>query len=233
MLNPDKLGNTSNLPLTLRIFAAFLHQFFKLLYHQFAWTYDGVAWLVSLGSWRKWVLTVVPYLNGPRTLEIGYGPGHLQTTLCQKGITSFGLDESRQMGNITRQRLSRLGLQPNLVRGDALALPFVKQSIHQVVMTFPSEYILNPTTLAEIHRVLVDDGLAVLLPLAWITGRKPLERLVAWFTRATGESHPWNERSLEPLEKAGFKVDWEMIDLGSSKVLLIRMLKSTNSGAVL
>lgn len=233
MQNPDKLGSTPNLSLTLRIFAAFLRQFFKLLYHQFAWTYDGVAWLVSLGAWRKWVLSVVPYLNGPRTLEIGYGPGHLQTTLCQKGITPFGLDESRQMENITRRRLTRLGLQPNLVRGDALALPFVQRSIHQVVMTFPSEYILNPTTLAEIHRVLVDDGLAVMLPLAWITGRKPLERLVAWFTRAAGESPAWNEQSLEPLKKAGFKVYWEMIDLGSSKILLIRMVKSTNSGAVL
>jgi ubiquinone/menaquinone biosynthesis C-methylase UbiE len=231
MQNPDRLGSAPRLPLSINIIAAFLRQLFKLLYHQFAWTYDGVAWFVSLGAWRKWVLSVVPYLNGPRTLEIGFGPGHLQAALWKKGRTPFGLDESRQMGRITRQRLTRNGVQPNLIRGDAMALPFVQRSIHQVVMTFPSEYILNPSTLTEIHRVLVDDGIAVMLPLAWITGRKPFERMVAWLTRLIGESAEWDEQSLEPLKKAGFKVDWEMIKFDASKILVIRMIKSISSGA--
>jgi SAM-dependent methyltransferase len=226
MPNTDSQGRPLILPLPVRIFAASLRLFFNLLYHQFAWTYDGVAWMVSLGSWQKWVLSVVPYLSGPRTLEIGFGPGHLQAAVSRKGISPFGLDESHQMGQIARQRLIRLNIQPNLVRGDALALPFSERSFNQVVMTFPSEYILNPLTLAEIHRVLADDGTAVMLPLAWITGRKPLERLVAWFTHLIGEAPEWHKESLIPLRNAGFNVDWQMSDLNSSKILVIRMVKS-------
>jgi SAM-dependent methyltransferase len=233
MPNPNKRIDELKTPLTIRIFATFLRQFFKLLYHQFAWTYDAVAWLVSLGAWKKWVLAVLPYLNGPRTLEIGFGPGHLQTALHQAGITPIGLDESSQMGRITKQRITRLGFKPNLVRGDARALPFAERSFHQLVMTFPSEYILNPTTLSEIHRVLLDDGIAVMLPLAWLTGRKPWERAVAWFTHITGESPEWHEQSMDIIKDAGFNVDWEIIDLVSSKILVIRMVKPTSSRASL
>jgi ubiquinone/menaquinone biosynthesis C-methylase UbiE len=231
MANLDIRGNAKALPFVVRTFAAFLRLFFKLLYHQFAWSYDGIAWLVSLGAWQKWVLSTLRYIDGPRTLEIGFGPGHLQAALSQKGISTYGLDESRQMGRITRQRLTMLGLHPKLVRGGAQTLPFAERSFNQVVMTFPSEYIFNPDTLTEIRRVLVDSGSVVILPLAWITGRKPLERAVAWITRLTGESPEWQEASTETLKNAGFNVDWEMIDLGSSKILVIRMVKSMASGS--
>jgi ubiquinone/menaquinone biosynthesis C-methylase UbiE len=230
MQNRADLGQSSQIPLVVRIYAAFLRSFFNLLYHQFAWTYDGVAWLVSLGAWQKWVLSIVRNLNEPRILEIGFGIGHLQEALHRKGITPFGLDESRQMGRITQHRLSRLGLYPILVRGNALALPFAECSFHQVVMTFPSETILNRSSLAEIRRVLADNGMVLILPLAWITGRKLLERAIGWLTRVTGESPEWHEQSLEPLKNAGFTVDWEMVDLGSSKVLVVKMVKSVTFG---
>ncbi len=225
MQNPANLGSRTPLSPGIRLLASFLRLFFKLLYHQLAWTYDWVAWIVSLGSWQKWVLSVVPYLEGPRTLEIGFGPGHLQEALSRKGITIFGLDESVQMGQTAQRRLIRLGFHPNLIRGDALAIPFAACSFHHVVMTFPSEYILNPVSLAEIHRVLTDGGTAIMLPLAWITGKKPLERTAAWINRITGEAPEWNEKSLEPLKNAGFTVSWEMIEFDSSKALLIRMDK--------
>jgi ubiquinone/menaquinone biosynthesis C-methylase UbiE len=229
MPNPASLSSQPRLPLPIRIFEAILRLFFNLLYHQLAWTYDGVAWIVSLGAWQKWVLSVVPYLNRPRTLEIGFGPGHLQAALNRNGMIAFGLDESHQMGRIAKRRLTRLGVQPKLARGDAVVLPFAEKSFHQVVMTFPSEYILNRASLVEIHRVLVDDGVAIMLLLAWITGQKPLERAVAWFTHVTTQAPDWHAESLEPLKNAGFKVSWEMIDLNSSKVLMVRMEKSFTS----
>jgi ubiquinone/menaquinone biosynthesis C-methylase UbiE len=214
------------LALPKRILIISLRFFFKLLYHQFAWTYNWVASIVSLGAWQKWVTSVLPYLIGPRTLEIGFGPGHLQVALIFKGIIVFGLDESQQMIQIAQRRLSKLGLLPNLIRGDACTLPYADNCFHQIVMTFPSEYILNPTSLNEIHRVLIDGGMAIILPLAWITGRKPLERLAAWFNHVTGEAPEWNEKSLEPLKTFGFDVSWDMLDFNTSKILIIRMLKS-------
>ena len=74
----------------------FLRFFFHQLYHGFAWTYDFVAASVSIGRWRGWVLTALPYLEGPRVLELGHGPGHLQLALFESGLAPLGLDASRQ-----------------------------------------------------------------------------------------------------------------------------------------
>ena len=226
MQKPNNLGGMPPLAFPKRILIVLLRLFFKLLYHQFAWTYDWVASVVSLGSWQTWVTSVLPYLDSPRILEIGFGPGHMQVALSQKGITVYGLDESRQMAQIAHRRMTKLGLHSNLIRGDARTLPFSGNCFHQVVMTFPAEYILNPTSLTEIRRVLVDGGMAIMLPIAWITGRKPLERLAAWVNRITGETPEWDEKSLEPLKTAGFEVSWEMKNFNNSKILIIRLLKS-------
>jgi len=225
----EKTNNVSGLsPLSLpkRVFLIFLRTFFRLLYHQFAWTYDGVASLVSLGAWQKWVLAVLPFVDSPRTLEIGYGPGHLLTGLYQKGINAYGFDESYQMEQLAKKRFKRFGLRPILIRGDAQTLPFADESFQQVVMTFPAEYILKSATLSEIRRVLIKGGAALVLPFAWITGRKPWERLAAWVSRVTGEAPEWDERALDPLKKVGFEVSWELINFHSSKIVLIHLLKS-------
>jgi ubiquinone/menaquinone biosynthesis C-methylase UbiE len=225
----EKTNSVAGLPplsLPKRLFLIFLRSFFKLLYHQFAWTYDGVASIVSLGLWQKWVQSVLPFVDGPRTLEIGYGPGHLLVGLYQKGIKAYGLDESNQMGKLAKKRVEHLGLRPNLIRGDAQTLPFADESLHQVVITFPAEYILKSATLSEIRRVLIKGGEALVLAVAWITGRMPWERAAAWVSRVTGEAPVWDESVLDPLKKVGFEVSWEMIYFPSSKIVLIRLLKS-------
>lgn len=225
----EKTNSVAGLPplsLPKRLFLIFLRTFFKLLYHQFAWTYDGVASIVSMGAWIKWVQSVLPFVDGPRTLEIGYGPGHLLVGLYQKGIKAYGLDESIQMGKLAKKRVERLGLRPNLIRGDAQTLPFANESFHQVVMTFPAEYILNSPTLSEIHRVLIKGGVALVIPVAWITGRKPWERVAAWVNRITGEAPAWDERVLDPLKRVGFEVSWEMINFSYSKIVLVHLLKA-------
>lgn len=225
MRKTNSLDGLPPLSFPKRLLLTFLRTFFKLLYHQFAWAYDGVASIVSLGIWQKWVKSVLPYLDGPRVLEIGFGPGHLLVGLHQKGITAYGLDESRQMGHIAKRRLERLGRSSNLIRGDTKTLPFADECIHQVAMTFPAEYILNSTTITEIRRVLIKGGVALVLPFAWITGRRPWERLIAWVNRVTGETPDWDEKGLDPLKKAGFEVSWELLDFTSSKIILIRLLK--------
>jgi SAM-dependent methyltransferase len=220
-------NHNGNLPFSLPIHsvALYLHVFYKLLYHQFAWTYDLVASIVSLGAWQSWVQSVLPYLDGPRTLELGFGPGHLQVSLYQKGISAYGLDESSQMAHITRRRITRLGKALNLVRGHAQTLPYANESFHQIVMTFPAEFLLNHQTFTEIHRVLVNGGAAFIVPFAWITGLKPLERAVAWLNHITGEAPDWDEKFMEPMKNLGFDISWTMIDLRFSKILIIQLTK--------
>ncbi len=197
--------------------------FFYHFYHASAWTYDFVAAVVSIGRWKDWIQTVIPFIAGTHILEIGHGPGHLQRILRTRGLLAVGLDESRQMGFLAKRNT---GGSARLTRGLAQALPFPSQMFDSVVSTFPSEYIFDPRTLSDVFRVLRNGGRFIILPVAWITGRAFLDRLAAWLFRVTGET-PANvmdiigERTVQPLEKAGFKVETEQIEIASSVVLIV------------
>jgi ubiquinone/menaquinone biosynthesis C-methylase UbiE len=199
----------------------FLRFFFYLIYEPFAWSYDIVAWLVSLGRWKNWIFGTLPELPGPRVLELGHGPGHLQIALNQKGIHVFGIDRSAQMGRIAYRRLVKARAAPNLVRATADHLPFPPKVFDQLVATFPSEYIVLSATLEEAKRGLSPRGKFVILPVAWIRGTLPWDLLAAWLFHVTGQAPSWNKRFSDPLRRAGFVVDEKMVRIKDSEVMLI------------
>ena len=206
-----------------RFIRGFLKVFFSLLYHSFAWSYDAIAWIVSLGRWITWINSVAPFIQGKRVLEIGHGPGHLQMTLVKQGLQVFGLDESRQMGKQAFHRIKRIG-QPKLSRGLADHLPFPSSSFDAVVSTFPSEYIILPATLQEISRVLAPGGKLVVLLAAWFSGKDWLEKAAAFLFRVTDQV-PSSENQrldlLQPFLVAGYKARLDWIDIHSSRLLLV------------
>ena len=207
----------------MRLVLVLLRSIFSLLYHQFAWTYDLVAATVSLGRWKDWVQSALPYLDG-RILEIGFGPGHLQLSLHARGLPAFGLDESRQMARRASRLLRKKGCLPKLSRGLAQNLPFMKNSFNSMVATFPSEYIFDPHTLKEIRRVLTPGGKLVVIPTAWITGSRIQERLAAWLFQVTGQA-PAIEASLRGMNtlfaQNGFDARHELVEFSGSRVLVM------------
>jgi len=208
--------------ITRKIMQAVLH----LLYHPFAFTYDLIAAIVSLGRWKDWVLSVVPFIQGDHVLELGHGPGHLQGRLQDLNRAVVGLDESAWMTNLARKRLRRSGRgHINLVRAIAQNLPFPGGYFDTIVSTFPSEYIFHPVALAEVRRCLREGGRLVVLPVAWHTGKKLIERYAAWIFKVTGESPPLEdalfERIRTPFENAGFQVDMQKLEVESSLLLVL------------
>ncbi len=208
----------------MRLIQILLRPFFYLLYHQFAWTYDLVAAVVSLGRWKEWVETALPYMDG-QVLEIGFGPGHLQASLIENNISTFGLDESPQMIRQATKRLRKKGTDNHLIRGYAQTIPFPKEIFNNVIATFPADYIFDPQTLNEIRRVLLPAGTLVIIPTAWITGGRPLERLAAWVFMVSGEA-PGNPHLMSTALRsrflnAGFKASSEIVEKRGSKVLVI------------
>ena len=225
-----------------------LRLFFRLLYHEFAITYDLVAATVSFDRWKDWVMSVLPFIQGKRILEIGHGPGHLQQALLSQGMVAVGIDASPQMGHLAQRNLRKRAssaapngsshspvspsayTQINLTRGLAQHLPFPNETFNTVVATFPAEYIFDPTTLIEARRVLVQDGRFVILPGATITGRSGIDRLLAWIFQVTGETPPnlseiLHERSKEPFAKAGFQVEVHEVTIRSSLVFIMLATK--------
>ena len=124
------------------------------LYHELAWVYDPVSWLVSLGGWdyiRKWTLD---YLAGSRVLEIGFGTGELLFELTRKGYTTFGLDLSPQMQRVVNRKCQHCSVRLPRVRASSQGIPFPDDTFDSVVATFPASYIFDPATWLEVARVL-------------------------------------------------------------------------------
>ena len=217
--------------LLTKILTRVLRLFFRLLYHEFSWSYDWVAWVVSIGRWKDWVLSTLPYLTGPEVLEVGHGPGHLQAALLRNGVHAFGLDESPQMGLRAYQRLRRQGLSCCLVNGYAQSMPFPAQAFSQVVATFPSEYIFDEDVAAEIYRVLMPGGAAVILPSAIITGSSLFDRLAALLFRLTAQAPSQLDKAFisqltAPFHQQGFEVEAITPSISSSRLLILLARKS-------
>lgn len=203
----------------------FTKLFFYLLYHPLAWSYDIVSWIVSFGHWRSWIDTTLPYLTGNKVLELGYGPGHLQVSLLARGISPAGLDASRNMARITRNRLRQTGYPNSAAIGYVQFLPFSIETFDQVVATFPTEYIFEQETLKEVYRALKPGGYLLVLPIAWLTESRWYVRWIAKLFSVTHQSPNWDASIMIPFIQAGFSTEMRQVDLDSSKVLLIKANK--------
>lgn len=198
---------------------------FHLLYHQAAWAYDTVAAAVSLGQWRAWGAAALPFLPGPRVLELGHGPGHLLVALAAAGYDAIGLDLSPQMSRQAARRVARLPEPPALIRAHASALPLPPATFDGVLAAFPTAYITAPATLAAVYRALRPGGALVLVPEARLGGRSPLVRLIDALYLATGQratedggrSGFW----LTQLATAGFAVNVRHVTVGESNVTVV------------
>jgi len=170
------------------------------------------------------------FVQGPRILELGFGPGHLLLALQEQGFSVFGLEASRQMLRIAQKRLTGLRPKPGLVCGVSQALPFACTSFNNIISTFPTTFIFQADTLAEIHRLLTPGGSLVILLSAWITDRSLFSRFLAWLFRVTGQVPPdtFNEHHLlSPFIAAGFTPQTRWLELPDSRLLFIVAFNNT------
>lgn len=140
---------------------------FRLLYHEMAFMYDTVSHFVSLGDWRTWQRSVFQFLPSPDEtgiiLELAHGTGDLQIDLANRGYNSIAIDLSPQMGKIAQKKLSTFNICANLVRASGMMLPFRKGQFSYAVCTFPTAFIFTPQTLAELYRVMKQNGQVIIV----------------------------------------------------------------------
>jgi len=193
---------------------------FHLLYHQFAFTYDAVAWWVSLGQWQDWTRTALKRVCGPRVLEIGHGPGHLLIALARSGCHPIGIDLSPEMIRLARKNIQRAGVTVPQVQCRVQALPFRSGAFDSVVSTFPTDYIADRATLREVQRVTNDQGRLIVVVGAQLIGRAPSKRFIEWLYRITGQrSTQFDEAAI--FDQLGMPARIEMEQIGASTVTLI------------
>ncbi len=200
----------------------FLRWFFLHLYTDLAWSYDAVAWLSSFGGWSSWRRTALDRVSPSSTvLEVGFGTGHLLAEASQYDVRLFGVDASPQMVRITARRLRRAGLPLAIARAEAQALPFPRHAFPAALSTFPSEYIFDEASLADIRRVLTPGASLVVVVSARILPRSLWEYVIRWLYDKTGQSPGPDPRYLEPFHRAGFAAHYETVEVPGASVLQI------------
>ncbi|GHO94494.1 hypothetical protein KSF_045420 [Reticulibacter mediterranei] len=148
---------------------------FEILYRN-RYLYRFASTVPFAGQWRVWQQLVLSRIRGMDVLELGCGLGDLQVDLRKASYQSKAIERSPQMVAAARNALRRhrLGDPANIIQGSAQSLPFGDASFDTVVSTFPSEYIYDPDTIAEVERVLRPGGRLIvieganLLPVGFI-----------------------------------------------------------------
>jgi ubiquinone/menaquinone biosynthesis C-methylase UbiE len=204
---------------------------FHLLYHQLAFTYDAVAWSVSLGQWQAWGRTALSRVRGLRVLEIGHGPGHLLIALARSGRQPIGIDLSPQMIRLAQQNIRRAAVPAPQVQCRAQALPFRSGEFDSVVATFPTDYIADPATLREVQRVTNDRGRLIVVFGAQLIGRAPSKLLIEWLYRLTGQREAKADEEESIFDRVRMPARIETETVGASTVTLIVAEKNPPGGS--
>ena len=203
--------------------------------------YDLMNDLMSAGlhrAWKRFAVEVSGVRRGQRVLDLAGGTGDLARRFAQR-VGPSGMvvhtDVNNEMLRIGRDRLIDTGLFLPTVQCNAEALPFRDRSFDCVAIGFGLRNVTRKeTALAEMRRVLVPGGVALVLEFSRVA--PPLTRAYDWYSfnvlprlgrlvshdeasyRYLAESirmHPDQEALKAMMEQCGFdRVDYHNLAAG-------------------
>ncbi len=175
-------------------------------YDRFAPWYDWVEGVPDLLGVRRLRRRLLRQASG-KVLEVAVGTGkNLQ--YYPRGCRIIGIDVSREMLNVARERAAKLSMEVSPLLADAEALPFSDKSFETIVSSLSTCTFPNPVNaLREMARVCKPAGRILLVE----HGRSNREWLARWQDRHADQfAKPlgchWNREPLELARKAGLKV---------------------------
>jgi ubiquinone/menaquinone biosynthesis C-methylase UbiE len=80
---------------------------FDTFYTRFAGIYDFLV--KSLPVWKNWLKQALPFICGPRALEVSFGTGYLLTQYADR-FQAFGIDYNAAMAQTAKRNLQQRGL---------------------------------------------------------------------------------------------------------------------------
>ena len=176
---------------------------FETLYRN-RYLYRFASTVPFAGQWRTWQRLVLSRIQGQNVLELGCGLGDLLADMLEAGYSCQAVEHSPEMVSAARDTLRkrRVGTSGLIIQGSAQALPFGDASFDTVVSTFPSEYIFDPDTIAEIARVLRPGGRLIvvlgsqLLPIGTLQPILVLLQLFVYGPRKRNASTRVNQQNI-------------------------------------
>jgi ubiquinone/menaquinone biosynthesis methyltransferase len=145
-------------------------RYVRTLFSTIADRYDLITVLLSYGQDRRWkrrlvglVGNVAPHA-GARALDLATGTGDIAFRLAAAGMQVVGLDVTRRMIELAREKSAVHGNVPRFLVGDMLALPFPDGSFDVVTAGYGLRNVPDlRVAVDEIHRVLKTGGQALSL----------------------------------------------------------------------
>jgi ubiquinone/menaquinone biosynthesis methyltransferase len=143
------------------------------LFSTIADRYDLITVLLSYGQDQRWKRRLVGFV-GPvgniaphgrvHALDLATGTGDIAFRLAAAGMQVVGLDVTRRMIELAREKSAAHGNVPRFLVGDMLALPFPDGSFNVVTAGYGLRNVPDlRAAVDEIHRVLKKGGQALSL----------------------------------------------------------------------
>ena len=158
---------------------------FDRLYSRFARAYDLAVKL--LPAWRRWLSAALPYLTGPRVLEVSPGTGWLLTQYAGR-FEAFAVDLNPDLVEIARRNLRRAGVSADVQVGNVEDLPYPDASFDTVLNTIAfSGYPDARRALSEMLRVLRPGGRIVIIDVNYPADRNRLGSTIVELWKRSGD----------------------------------------------
>jgi ubiquinone/menaquinone biosynthesis C-methylase UbiE len=133
----------------------------KRFYDLMALLYDVL--MVLFPFWKKWIASVIPSINGPKVLEVSFGPGYLLKQYASN-YDVWGIDYNQKMVEKTRKRLKGIVSAEKIIQGNVERLPYPDEFFDTIVNTMAfTAYPDGEKALNEMLRVLKAGGSLLLV----------------------------------------------------------------------
>lgn len=137
------------------------------MFDSIASKYDLLNDVLSFGLHRKWKQKAVKITaeNAEYVLDVASGTGDMTVELLKiAGGRAVSFDFSEKMLAEAKKRYSKLGIEPEIIHGDAMAMPFNDGVFDSACIAFGIRNIDSPERcLTEMARVVKPGGRVVVL----------------------------------------------------------------------
>jgi ubiquinone/menaquinone biosynthesis C-methylase UbiE len=129
------------------------------------------VWMFLFPLWKKWISSVIPYIQGQRVLEVSFGSGYLMKKYA-KNHEVCGIDYNQKMVKKTRKRLKGMVSSDKIIQGNVEHLPYDDNYFDTVINTMAfTGYPDGEKALNEMLRVLKSGGSFLLVDIDYPSDR--------------------------------------------------------------
>ena len=132
-------------------------------------------------------MAALPWIHGPRVLEVSFGTGFLLTQYADQ-FTMFGIDFNQNLAKVAKSNLRKVGMEANLQVANVEAISYAEGSFDTIVNTMAfTAYPDGKMALSELLRVLRPGGRLVMVDVNYPSNGNLVGRLLTKDWKAGGD----------------------------------------------